>query len=1039
MPNEAVAIAESARHLAPEERESFLSSTCADNDALLEEVRALLAADQTMDVGSDATVVDSGNRERCPMPEKIGQFHIRRQIGVGGMGAVYEALQENPRRRVAIKVLKGCMSSDAARKRFEYESQVLARLKHPGIAEIYEAGTYDDGFGPMPYFAMEYISGRREIDAYIEQKQLDRSARLRLFTQVCEALHHGHQKGVIHRDLKPGNILVDLEGRPRLIDFGIARATDSDVALATMQTEVGQIIGTIEYMSPEQCEGEPDLIDVRSDVYSLGVILFEFLTGERPRKLSGTSLYEAVKVIKESTPTKMGTIDRSLRGDLETIVGKAMEKNPDRRYQSALELKQDIDRFLAREPIEARPASIVYQTRMFTKRHKAVTASIIIVAIVLVVATSWSLVERGRATDALAQAQRDRDASINSQVAMAAALEQATIETARTERVKVFMSGVFGLADPANAQGRQLTVPEMIQEAASQIPDVFGDEPAMAAELYQTLGAIQIEFGDFNRAEGNLMKALVLGEREHGTSSEEAMHAGTLLAAAMVEQGRYDEAESRLKAIIETTAMVEEDVRGVNLLARKWLLEILGTQLRMEEAAVLSETLVSDAREYYGADHNKAIYHEVSLAQYQFATMRLSGQPIPADFERPYGSLERVTRLLGVLHPVTLKARLAESMLDLNELGGTASDPEAAREDLDKLVEDCRRVLGNAHVRTLEAIYIQGVIRIIAGDLEASATLFRESYDGFVTNHGEHHPMAHQVATMLGTSLLNLGRLEEAAPVLKASWRGLQKLWGDTDIRSLSAEGSYVVALLQLGRFEEAASIYESTLAHHDFFSEVMMGESKLRIMLSKMAAELDFDRVDEAMATAHDVLMVAQGLDTLTARARYAYPLQAVVEFQEHDRIEEATELARDVFPFVAEMLGDDPNMHLQMRLTVARSFLHAEAPLAAMSVLREVKKIAAEDGVRPGLAGRALVFLGLATARTGHAEEAIDLFGSGLQMVVGEPSDPEARAALIEAMTRGERADVRQRLKAAAEATDDPAHKGVYSGLIAEFPEHE
>ena len=1039
MTNEAADIAASASQLAAEEQESFLSSTCGDNEELLQEVRALLASDETVNIGVDATVVDSGNRDRCPVPEKIGQFHIRRQIGVGGMGAVYEALQTNPRRRVAIKVLKGCMSTDAARKRFEYESQVLARLKHPGIAEIYEAGTYDDGFGPMPYFAMEYISGRREIDAYIKDKQLGRSARLRLFGEVCEALHHGHLKGVIHRDLKPGNILVDTEGRPRLIDFGIARATDSDVALATMQTEVGQIIGTIEYMSPEQCEGEPDLIDVRSDVYALGVILFEFLTGKRPRKISGTSLYEAVKVIKESTPTKMGTLDRSLRGDLETIVGKAMEKDPDRRYQSALEFKQDVDRFLAKEPIKARPASFVYQTRMFSKRHKAVTASIIIVAIVLVGATSWSLVERDRASRAAAQAQFDRDAAINAEVAMAAALEQANIETARTNRVKVFMSGVFALADPANMQGRQLTVPEMIQEAASQIPDVFGEEPAMAAELYQTLGAIQLEFGDVNYAEGNLMKALVLGEREHGTSSEEAMHAGALLAAAMVEQGRYDEAESRLKTIIERTEMVEEDVRAVNLLARKWLLDILGVQLRMGEAAVLSETLVSDAREYYGANHKTAIYHEVSLAQYQFATMRLSGQPIPVDFERPYGSLERVERLLGGLHPVTLKARLAESMLALNELGGTAVDGDAARAELDTLVQDSRRVLGDTHARTLEAIYIQGIIRLVAGDLEASAKLCRESYDGFVANHGEHHPMAHQVAAMLGSALINLERLEEAAPVLKASWRGQQKLWGDADIRTLTSEGSYVVAILQLGRFDEAASMYEGSLAHHDLFSELLTGESKLRIMLSKMIAELDFDRVDEAMVTARDILAVAQGFKELNANARYVYPLQGVVEFQEHDRIEEAAEFARDVFPFVAEMLADDPNKRLQLRLTVARSFLLAEAPLAALGVLRDVQSIAAEDGVQPGMTGRALVFLGIANARTGHSEEATELFGSGFRMVVGEPADPEFRAALIEAMARGERADVRQLLKAASDASGDPAHKGVYNGLIAEFPERE
>jgi non-specific serine/threonine protein kinase/serine/threonine-protein kinase len=297
------------------------------------------------------------------LPASIGRYRIVRLLGEGGMGAVYEAEQDQPRRHVALKVIKAAWASPELLRRFEQESQALGRLHHPGIAQIYEAGSADTGFGVQPFFAMELIHGMPLVE-YADERKLGPRQRMELMIQVCDAVQHAHQRGIIHRDLKPGNILVDEAGQPKILDFGLARITDSD-SQATRQTDMGQLLGTVPYMSPEQVVADPSSIDVRSDVYTLGVILYLLLAGKLPYTLT-RHLHEAVRTIQEVDPAPLSTINRSYRGDIETIVAKALEKDKTRRYASANDLAADIRCYLEDQPISAKPASATYQLQKFS-------------------------------------------------------------------------------------------------------------------------------------------------------------------------------------------------------------------------------------------------------------------------------------------------------------------------------------------------------------------------------------------------------------------------------------------------------------------------------------------------------------------------------------------------------------------------------------------------------------------------------------------------------------------------------------------------
>ncbi len=407
--------------LPADHRGPVLAEECGDDEPLRDFVEELLANYESglggflespaHRLNPDPTLAGVGQ-----LPQRIGRYEIVRVLGEGGMGTVYEARQENPRRLVALKVIRAGLASRHLLRRFQQETDLLGQLQHPGIAQIHEAGMAEvetaAGTGQRQAFlAMELVRGG-PLHEYAQNAGLGTRERLELVARVCDAVQHAHQKGVIHRDLKPGNILVDQTGQPKILDFGVARATDADLQTLTLQTSDGQLVGTIPYMSPEQVSGDPQQVDTRSDVYALGVILYELLTGRLPHDVRSTPIPEAVRKIREDQPPRLGSMDRSFRGEIETIVGKALEKDKARRYQTAFDLAADVRRYLCGDAIEARRDSAFYVLRKMVARYRGLAVAAVLFVVLLTVFGVVSFVQSERNRRLAADERRAREAAV---------------------------------------------------------------------------------------------------------------------------------------------------------------------------------------------------------------------------------------------------------------------------------------------------------------------------------------------------------------------------------------------------------------------------------------------------------------------------------------------------------------------------------------------------------------------------------------------------------------------------------------------------
>jgi serine/threonine protein kinase/thiol-disulfide isomerase/thioredoxin len=461
--------------------------------------RDAVASDETIEMESD----QGARKGPKDFPAKIGQYAVRRVIASGGMGTVYEALQENPRRPVAVKMVRRSMASSEALHRFEREAQALARLRHPGIAQIFEAGTYEDNGVSRPFFALEYIPNARTIIDHARTKKLGVREKLELFLQVCEAVHYGHQRGIIHRDLKPGNILVDSEGRTRIIDFGVARAMDADPTQTNNLTQVGQIVGTAQYMSPEQFEADPNDLDTRSDVYALGVVLFELLAGRLPYRIELSGVFEIARVVREEQPTALGDAAPGIGGEIELIVAKALQKDREYRYQSAFGLAADIRRHLKGEAISAKTTSLSYQARVFARKNKAVVglaASAVALLVIGFVVTSKLYVD--------VSAERSRT----------------EIAAAQAIAANEFLKNTLQAAVPPGF-GDVRTIGDLCDQVAQDIDYAFPNSPTTEADIRNTIGKIYMAMDRRTQSEQQLRKAYRLRSESLGQSHELTMEA----------------------------------------------------------------------------------------------------------------------------------------------------------------------------------------------------------------------------------------------------------------------------------------------------------------------------------------------------------------------------------------------------------------------------------------------------------------------------------------------------------------------------------
>ena len=632
---------------------------------------------------------------------RVGRYKITRLIGEGGMGAVYEAEQDQPRRSVALKIIKPGLASPELLRRFAQESQALGRLQHPGIAQIYDAGTADTGYGPQPYFAMEFIRGEG-LREYAESHHLNTRQRLEIVVKVCDAVHHAHQRGLIHRDLKPGNIFVDEAGQPKILDFGVARVTDSD-AQATMQTDVGQLVGTLAYMSPEQVLADPLEIDIRSDVYALGVILYELLAGRLPYNIS-KKLHEALHAIREEDPSKLSSISRSFRGDIDTIAAKALEKDKTRRYASAAELGADITRYLKDEPIVAQPPTAAYQLKKFARRNKALVIGIAAVFIVLVLGAVVSAWQAVRATQAEKTAVLDRDRATAAEKLATKARDEAVV----SERKAVEAEGLATLerdkavaekqrADTEAATAKAVTeflqknlfeqvtggergaasdvgVSGALDRAAAKIEGTFDKQPLVEAGVREAVAGAYISLFLFDRAAPQVERAVALRRKVLGDEDRETLKANHLLGSIYANQRKGDESVNLIERTVQIHSRVFGREHADTVKYRFELAAIYVAYQKLDKAEPHAAEVVSSRRRSLGPGHKDTIQAMLLLA-----TIYDGRQKVQDGLAVATTAYESSRKALGEDDSLTLTAKFMWQGLTLKATNNTR-DPAARAE-----------------------------------------------------------------------------------------------------------------------------------------------------------------------------------------------------------------------------------------------------------------------------------------------------------------------------------------------------------------------
>lgn len=824
----AVSLAREALALPPQGREDFLRSQCGQDPDLLRRTRAAItgmlsatshggpgvessdasgieSAEEVPDTDAHSTptiygvastsadLFESGaDSPPCVAPspapahpDRIGNYRIQGILGEGGMGMVYLAEQDRPRRTVALKVVRPGMLGSAMLKRFEIETQVLGRLQHPGVAQVFEAGmaTLSGGSAPAPFFAMEYVRGQ-PLTEHAAQAALGVRERLALLARICDAVQHAHSRGVIHRDLKPGNILVTPEGQPKVLDFGIARATDSDIK-ATLQTDVGQLVGTLPYMSPEQVAGDAGALDTRSDVYTLGVILYELLAGRLPLDLSGRTIVEAARKISEGEPARLGDVVPSLRGDVSTIVAKAMEKDRQRRYQTASELSADIGRFLRNEPISARPPTTAYQLHKFASRNKGLVAGASMAVALLILGVVGTSLGMARAIEQRTQAEVQRT--------------RADDEARSADAINDFLiNRMLTAATPEEAQGRQITVSEVVGKAAGEIDEAFADRPPVKARLYSAVGKTYTSLGEYDEAEKYMAGAVELRRTLAPTSAE---YGGALheLGSLRFRQARWAEAI----ALFEEAAAVfaatgKNDTELIE--SRSSIAACLRNLGRLQEAEKQQRLSIDEATARLGPDSATTLSAIANLA----IVLHDGGRVEEA--EKLYRQVvDARKRVLGMNHPATLMAlgNLAAALYDLGDIQG-------AEQTFAESLEVRKRVSGTDHPETILDMSNLAVVREKLGRIEEAEKLYREALEIATRKMGMDNESVAVLYCNLASNLARQDRQSEAEEFFRRSVEILLKVNGPEHAETLQTQLDYGKWLLGRDRLDEAGTLLHS-------------------------------------------------------------------------------------------------------------------------------------------------------------------------------------------------------------------------------------
>ena len=786
--------------LPQEERQARLAGIT--DAGVREEVASLLKhADggQTLEgvIGTVAARISEGDRQ-------IGPYEVIRQLGEGGMGVVYLARQERPLRRdVALKVIKPGMDSRQIVARFEAERQSLALMEHPNIARVLDAGETSSG---RPYFVMELVEGV-PITQYCDTHNLTLRDRLDLFAAVCRAIQHAHQKGIIHRDIKPSNILVAVhDGKPvpKVIDFGIAKAMGQGMSDMSRFTNVGSIVGTLEYMSPEQAEGGGQDVDTRADVYSLGAVLYELLTGATP--LEGTEAVKAtylelLRRIREEEPaapssrvrstavgtlsevssrrrTDPGRLSRILSGELDWIVMKALDKNRERRYETANALVRDVERYLSGEPVEAGPPSAAYRWKKIARKYRAAllaSAAFLLLLIVAVVATTWQAVRANRAE----QTAR----------AVNAFLEQDLLEQASSSRQG-------GKPDP------DIRVRTLLDRAALSIPGKFAHQPRVEASLRRTIGRTYVELGLFPEARTQLERAAQVLKGVTSPNDREQLAAASALASLDWSQGKFADAEKAFVGLAEAERRFLGPTDPDTLDTMDMLAATYNSGAKFPEAEKLLNEIVALRRKANLSGGSGGLTTLMNLG-----TLYRDQGKFPQAEQIALQALELARRELGTDHPETLIA-----MSGLGEDYRLQGRYPEAEKLIAQLLEARRKVLGNDHAGTVTSANNLASIYFLEGKYAEAETIYRQVVDSDRKLYGPDHSDTIAAVNNTAWSLYAQSKFAEARPLSQDVFDRLTRTLGREHWRTQMATDLLGAEYAMSGDLVKAEAIHSESL-----------------------------------------------------------------------------------------------------------------------------------------------------------------------------------------------------------------------------------